>query len=224
MTTTTTTTTIVRPHINIHRYNVILQNNHSTRSAAFGAAMDWLNNRQNPAICDTTQVTIVQVGRGGGFGSMFQRAATLVAEVIGNGQIAVLQGHYKGYTRNRECGELSLKRNSKGDGGLCFFKPISTCVDGKGSIQNFRLKKTSFTTILNNSIPEKFQWLGRGFWWGVLQGYMFRLNTRMVTKVQQVKGTLWASGSTELLKYIKPDIVAHIRLGDKQVRYYAKYI
>ena len=106
-------------------------------SGPFRKAMRWLEEHQATGCVNTSLQTVVRIGRGGGFGSMFQRVATLVLYVIGDGRVAVPAGHYRLYTRNTKCSELArgaqVASHARIDGGTCFFDATFSCAVRKGA-------------------------------------------------------------------------------------------
>eukprot|EP00039_Didymoeca_costata_P016741 m.304932 g.304932 ORF g.304932 m.304932 type:complete len:445 (-) comp16443_c1_seq6:1215-2549(-) len=204
----------------------------SSWSYEYREAILSLYNRMHPESCENATLTVFAIGRGGGFGSMFQWTAKMFAAVLASrdGSIVDVRGHLKGYTRNGECGtiitrmmeEEDIGANTARGGWLCFFRTLTSCTTS-GNLQQSKTfswedrgptrKKeyNNLTAGLIASIPPVYSELGLGFWWGVIQGYLFRLTPRMSKIVHVAK---------ERMKYYSekgtpPRIGAHIRMGDK---------
>jgi len=199
---------------------------HGAASVEFLAAMETLHRRQHPeqpGRCD--QTIHIPAGRGGGLGSMVQVVARKVVAAIaleGPDAVMILEGPLKHYTRNARCRELSGT-----EGWGCFFAEPTNCTSttrssvdmtkqSQGAVSLWwgdqRFKKVNLVGVLNAAaLPASFSSAGPGFWWGVVQAYLIRLNERMQDRLVAVKREIdYGTGRRA------PRIAMHLRYGDKQ--------
>lgn len=194
---------------------VILQDYTDTKearsklAAVYQHGIIWLHGYMHLSCVRPDLISMVELGEGGGLGSMIQMAAKKVVQVIGEGRIPVFSGHYRSYTRNAICS--THLRGERICGSQCFFEPLAVCdnklvdtINLPGSDLNATWM--SRTDIAGCMIPINFSQYGRSFWYGVVQGYMVRLNSRMTERVQLVHQKLGGQPF---------DIAVHLRLGDK---------
>ncbi len=168
-----------------------LQDLHIRPRLSFAQASEFLECVQHCA----PLVKSVNIGRGGGFGSMFQFAAKefLDMYIIASNYKRALKirfkGNFKWYTKNSGCGRKGFR---------CFFKTetiLST--KEKGDCKKKKAACSSEIPVAKNI-----------FWWGVVQAYMFRPNKLLLSAADSLR---------EQSNFVGfPDIALHIRTGDKK--------
>lgn len=140
--------------------------------------------------CSSRMDTIV-LGKGGGFGSMFQFAARqfLDSHIKGLQEDkpirTIFKGDFKWYTKNAGCHKKAYQ---------CFF-------EAEGRV------RTNTRYCINKCSPSATQVSFDVFWWGVFQAYMFRPNKNLLGAANKLRFQHKFEGY--------PDIALHIRYGDK---------
>lgn len=135
----------------------------------YDRAMLFLEKWLNPSNCSNQNYAIVEMGGGGGFASQFQMASAdfLRAATYFNYSIPILiLGHIRGYSDGHECDYVHQE-------WTCFFLPTSTCA--KQLIDTGKPISWEFKVIDDTVIPGDFKHMGLGWWWGVIQSRLFRL-------------------------------------------------
>ena len=178
-------------------------------SGEFLAALDTLYRRQHPEPSGCNKTIHVPVGGGGGLGSMIQFVSRKVVDALASEEadvVLALEGQLKRYTLNPRCKELS-----GGGGWGCFFAEPTNCTEARRKPMWGGDRKMALAEALQDSLPANFSAAGPGFWWGVIQAYLTRLNVRMQKRLAEVKHAIdYGRGPRA------PRISMHLRFGDKQ--------
>ena len=90
------------------------------------------------------------------------------------------------------------QREAGTKGWECLFQPTSNCtVEGwhKQSRQQYKAK-WSEDAAKNTFIPEPFRKYGLYWWWGVIQGYLFRPSALMQRHIAAAEAKAVADNST----------------------------
>ena len=195
------------------------------RDPGLAAAVALLNRVQTPANCTGALYAVVNAGHKAGFASQYQLTAIkwLKALALHDYALPVLiTGRLVGYSEGQECGHTAPPHD-----WTCYFLPVSGCqqellaTGRQVEIKAERLDAMAIDTA--RLIPPAFQARGMGWWWGVVQAYMFRPQAPVEAYIQQqsramadaLHGGFSFDTRTDGAAPPVPVAGLHIRHGDK---------
>lgn len=177
-------------------------------------ATEFLDHMQNGNCGDDVskqEYTVIEIGDlsyGGGFASQFQLAALFwlrTAAHLNFSKPVLIRGHIRSYSDGKEC-------ESVNHDWICFFKPLSRCQEKllASGTQVSSLMRSSYDDL----VPASFSEMGIGWWWGVIQLYLFQLQPHVKELVLHE-----ASKMSDGLGFPFDSLIAglHVRHGDKSI-------
>lgn len=164
---------------------------------AFRHGEAYLRCREQPPCNNRTGVTVVEIGPGGGFASMFQVAAERVVRTLREQPLPVhVRGEIKWYSQNSYCQAARLQ------GVDCHLEPFLSreCAPGSAAGRG-RCDALAPAEALRGPSWDS------AWWYAMVQAYMLRPNARLLGAIDRVRASLdlWHPA----------DVAVHIRRGDK---------